>query len=125
MQPPAAKSGALAALLSALLPGLGQAYIGDRRRALIFVAPVLALVAFVFVLLANPSAAVRILDPTISFALMLLVIVYGVWWVAAILNAWRGGEHRTLASVAVALILVLIVGSADAWGALSLWRVRN
>ena len=123
--PAARKSGALAALLSTLFPGLGQAYLGHRRTALIFAVPVLALIAFVGFLLFNRSAAVRILDPTVSFAVMIVVILYGVWWVAAILNAWRGGEHRTVASVAVALILVLLVGSADAWGAVSLWRVRN
>jgi LCP family protein required for cell wall assembly len=124
-KPPARKSGALAALLSAIFPGLGQAYLGERRTALIFATPVLALIAFVVFLAANRSAAVRILDPTISFGLMILLIVFGVWWVGAILNAWRSGEHRSSASIVVALILVLIVGTADAWGAISLWRVRN
>ena len=124
-RPAARKSGALAALLSAIFPGLGQLYLGQRRTALIFAAPVVALIAFIGFILVNRSLAVRILDPTVSFALMIVVILFGVWWVAAILNAWRGGEHRTLASVAVALILVVIVGSADAWGAVSMWRVRN
>lgn len=121
----ARKSGAVAAFLSALFPGLGQAYLGDRRTALIFAAPVLALVAFVAFVIGNRSAAVRILDPTIAFALMGLVIVYGIWWAGSVLNAWQRGEHRTVASVAVALVLVLAVGSVDAWGAVSLWRVRN
>jgi len=121
----ARKSGAVAALLSALFPGLGQAYLGQRKTALIYAAPVVALIGFVGVLLGNRSAAVRILDPTIAFVLMGLVIVYGIWWIGSILNAWRDGEHRTVASVFVALVLVLAVGSADAWSARELWRVHN
>ena len=122
---PGRRSGGVAAFLSALFPGLGQLYVRDRTTALIFAAPVVALIAFVVFLLTNRSAAVRILDPTISFALMILVIVFGFWWIGAILDAWRGGEHRAVSSIAIAMILVLLVGSADVWGAVYFWRIHN
>ena len=125
-RPPAPhRSGAVAALLSTLFPGLGQAYLGDRRIALIFAAPVVALVAFVALVVSNRSVAVRILDPTVAFALLIVVGLFGMWWVGAVLNAWRGGEHRGLTSVLIALALVVAVAGADAWAAVSLWRVRN
>ena len=88
------RSGGVAAVLSALFPGLGQLYLGERKTALIFAAPVIALIAFIAFILMNRSVAVRILDPTISFGMMILVLVFGFWWVGAILNGWRGGEHR-------------------------------
>ncbi|MGI8927858.1 MAG: hypothetical protein ACR2H0_00125, partial [Candidatus Limnocylindrales bacterium] len=41
------RSGAVAAVLSTIFPGLGQAYLGHRRTALIFATPVIALIAFI------------------------------------------------------------------------------
>lgn len=120
------RSGSVAALMSAIFPGLGQAYLGDRRRALIFAAPVIALIAFVvLVLLINRSAAIRVLDPTVSFAIVILVLLLGVWWFTAIVNAWRAGPHHGTQSLAVVLVLLLVVGAADAYGTVYFWRIRN
>ncbi len=80
---------------------------------------------FVLLLLANPTAGVRILDPNVSFALMLMIIGFGIWWMAAVLHAWRGGLHRGFASVAVVSVLILVIGVGDAFAAVSMWRVRN
>lgn len=120
------RSGAVAALLSTMFPGLGQAYLRDRKTALIFAAPVVALILFgVIVLLNLRSAAARILDPTVSFGLVLVVVVVGIWWITAVLHAWRGGWHRGVASAAVALLLVLAVGAGGAWGSVYFWRIHN
>jgi LCP family protein required for cell wall assembly len=120
------RSGAVAALLSAIFPGLGQAYLGDRRKAIIFAAPVIALIVLVgLVLLFNRSAAIRVLDPSISFALVFVVVLFGLWWVAAIANAWMSGPHLGTAPVAVLLVLLLLVGAADAYGAVYFLRIHN
>lgn len=119
------KSGAAAAFLSAIFPGLGQVYLGDRRTGLIFAAPVVALIAFGALMLTNRTAALRVLDPAVSFALVVVVLLFGVWWVAAILHAWRGGVRHGTASVATVLVLVLLVGAADAYGAVYFWRIHN
>jgi len=118
------RSGAIAAVLSTIFPGLGQAYLGDRRTALTFALPVIALVAVV-VLIVISGAALRFADPTLSLGLLIVVILFGLWWVAAIAHAWNNGWHKGAASAIVVAVLVLAVGSADAWAAMSVWRVRN
>lgn len=122
---PAQRSGAVAALLSAIFPGLGQAYLGDRRTALIFAAPVIALFAFGALLLTNRGAALRVLDPTVSFGLVVVVVLFGLWWLAAVYHAWSGGLHHGTASVVAVLVLVTLVGAADAYGAVYFWRIHN
>jgi LCP family protein required for cell wall assembly len=120
------RSGAIAALLSFIFPGLGQAYLGNRRLAVIFAAPVIALIAIVaLVLLLNRGAAVRLLDPSVSFALVFLVIALAIWWIAGVLSAWQRGWHVGTASVAIALVLVLAIGAGGAWGAVYFWRIHN
>ena len=74
----------------------------------------MALIIFVILMLTNPMAAVRVLDPNVSFALMLMVIGFGIWWIAAVVHAWRGGLHKGFASVAVVLVLILVIGVGDA-----------
>lgn len=119
------RSGPVAALLSAVFPGLGQAYLGDRRMAVIFAAPVIALLIFGALMLTNRGAALRLLDPTVSFALVIVVLLFGIWWLAAIFHAWRGGLRNGTASVATILALVLLVGAADVYGAVYFWRIHN
>ncbi|MEY2470035.1 MAG: polyisoprenyl-teichoic acid--peptidoglycan teichoic acid transferase [Actinomycetota bacterium] len=120
------RSGAVAAFLSFIFPGLGQAYLGDRRRALMFAAPVIAVIGIaVLVLLLNRSAAVRILDPSVSFALAIVVILLAIWWFAAVLHAWQRGWHVGTASAAIAIALVLAIGVGGAWGAVYFWRIHN
>jgi len=118
------RSGAVAAVLSTIFPGLGQAYLGDRRTALIFALPVLALIA-VGVLIVVSGAALRFADSMLSLGLLLVVIVFGIWWLGAIVHAWNNGLHKGAASAVLVAVLVLAVGSADVWAAVSLWRVRN
>jgi len=127
------RSGAAAAFLSAIFPGLGQAYLGDRRAALRFATPVIALllVAAMVVLgiVFSPNALARAItlavDPFISLVLLVVLLVMGAWWIAAVVHAWRGGPHNGVASVVVVAVLVFAVGIGEVWGATSLWRIHN
>ena len=119
------RSGAVAALLSFLFPGLGQAYLGQRRTALAFAMPILGLIALGALALSARGAAFRVLDPTVSLGLIVLIVVVGIWWIAAVWHAWQGGWHSGTASLAVVVLLILTVGAADAWGAVQMWRVRT
>ena len=117
-------SGAKAAALSAILPGLGQWYLGQRRLAVVFAAPVIALLVFIGLVLTNPESFAKAAAPNISFALMLMIIGFGIWWMAAVLHAWRGGLHEGFASVAVVAVLILVIGVGDAFAAVYMWRIR-
>lgn len=119
------RSGAVAALLSFIFPGLGQAYLGDRRMALAFSLPVVLLIAFAVVALSVRGAAFRLLDPSVSLVLLAVIVALGLWWIAGVWHAWRGGWHAGTASVAVVVLLILTVGAADVWGAVQVWRVHN
>jgi LCP family protein required for cell wall assembly len=118
------RSGPVAALLSFLFPGLGQAYLGDRRRALTFALPVLAVIALAAFIVSSGSA-LKFADPTLSLGLLIVVLAFGIWWIASVVHAWNSGWHGGVASAVVVGILVLTVGTADAWAAVSVWRVRN
>ena len=73
----------LAALLSFVIPGLGQAYGGRWRIAIIFMTPVLALVAVVAGTLAGPLTQVR--EALFAREVLTAVLVGN-----GVLLAWRG-----------------------------------
>jgi len=103
----------LAALLSFLFPGLGQAYAGRRRAALIFAVPTLLLVAVV------AATLLGIVDPPrnvlLSTGFLVGVLVANgaifLWRSAAIADAglwpWRGtlSRERPWAGLAVMALL--------------------
>lgn len=123
------RSGAKAALLSAIFPGLGQGYLRDRRMALVFGLPVaLGLTLVLIALFAQGSLlslGARILDPGVAFPLAVVVLLLGLWWIAGIVHAWHRSRDGALKPLVVALALVLVVGSINAWGALGLYRIGN
>jgi LCP family protein required for cell wall assembly len=123
------RSGVIAALLSVLFPGLGHAYLGRSKDAAKFAMPVVfgLMLLAVAVVAAGGIArfGARIIDPTIAFATLVVVILVGLWWIIAMLHAWRFGEHGSGASIVALLALVLVVGAIDGYGAMSLWRIRN
>ncbi len=96
---------------------------------MIFALPVIV-VLFVVVLMILTGGGLagvggRILDPGFSFPAAFGVVALGVWWIAAIVHAWRNGRSPSPAFIAVPLALVLLVGVVDVWGATSLYRVGN
>ena len=85
----------IAALLSALLPGLGQVRLGARRRGALIALP------FVGVLVIGAAAVVldlhaaidTILSPGILVGVLVLVIAMGAYHLGAILDAFRLGRR--------------------------------
>ena len=113
------RSGAVAAILSFIFPGLGQAYLGDRRRALLFALPVVALIALIIVFVVASGGlsrvAVRFLDPGFVLAILIGFVAYGVWQAIAFIDAWRRGRQTkaspfVAAGLAVLLVFVQVVG---------------
>jgi len=123
------RSGALAAFLSFLFPGLGQAYLRRRRDALRFALPIL--IAIVLLVVAAVAAGgilrlgARVFNPTVAFGVAIVLVVVGVWWITAIVHAWWAGRHHGVASVAVVVVLSLTVVGVDVWGANQSWQLRN
>ena len=106
----------MAAVLSFIFPGLGHAYLGLRRQALIFAVPVLVLFLILLVWVMSSGltrAGVKLLDPGVAGLAAVLSVIVVVWWAAGIISAWRSGYHSSSASVAVpvALIGILVLAS--------------
>jgi LCP family protein required for cell wall assembly len=131
------RSGAVAAVLSFVFPGLGHAYLGLRRHALIFAVPAILLFAALGAWIATSGVAragARLLDPAIALFFAVLALVVGAWWIAAIVHSWRASRpvaasslRRTgsAAGVAIALpiALVAVVAVTSLYGANWAYRV--
>jgi LCP family protein required for cell wall assembly len=114
----------VAALLSTLLPGLGQWWAGSRRRALIVAAPFLALV--IVLVIAGLAIAARVVDnativgffvrPSTLAGLLILDGLLLVYRVAAIADAWWQARRRwpttrrRLAQASSLALLVVVLG---------------
>jgi LCP family protein required for cell wall assembly len=112
----------LAAGLSFVFPGLGDAYAGRRRAAVIFALPILILVAIVAGLLTGVIDADQSVLLSTGFLIALLVLNGAVmaWRAAAIAHAglWPRGatpEHeRRTATLLTAVLIALTIGM-HAW----------
>lgn len=85
----------IAALLSALIPGLGQARLGERRRGALIALPFVGLIALAAgALILDPKRALdTILSSGVLVALLVLLIVVAVYHLAAIVDAFRLGNR--------------------------------
>ncbi|MEP7378829.1 MAG: LCP family protein [Chloroflexota bacterium] len=121
------RSGVLAAALSFLFPGLGQAYLRHRRAALTFALPVLLVIGGVLLLVALDGVnrvGAKLLNPTIALVAALVVLLGGVWWIVNVLNAWRSGTRRRGANRAlVPAVLILAVAAGTLYGADWMYRL--
>jgi LCP family protein required for cell wall assembly len=115
----------LAAFLSFLFPGLGQAYNGDRMAAWLLAVPVAALlvVAIGLILLAQSQILARFLDVRFLIGLVALDTVLLAWRLVGILEAYLRRERpgwRRWTSYATALILALTLAmhAVPGWYAL-------
>jgi LCP family protein required for cell wall assembly len=96
----AGRSPLVAAVLSALLPGAGQAW--ERRwvASAVFLAPVavVALAAGIAVGASSlPALAGSLLAPGALTSLLVVDIVLLVWRILAVIDAWRGARPRSAA----------------------------
>jgi LCP family protein required for cell wall assembly len=113
----------VAAVLSFIFPGLGHAYLGRRREALLFAVPVLILFLAFAVWIAVSGlakAGVKLLDPTIALAFGLISVILVLWWAAGIISAYRAGRSGSQATVIVPVALILILLAITAVPALPL-----
>ena len=109
------QSPAVAAGLSFLWPGLGQFFLGYRRAAAILALPALLAVLLVAIQLDQGAImfAVSLWDPSYVAAIAALIIVLGIWRIAAVghafLTASRRRRSRSPELAFVAALMVVIV----------------
>lgn len=112
----------MAALLSALWPGLGQLALGARRAGWLLAAPPLAILALVVVALATSdrfALLAMFLDPGVIAALLVAQAALLAWRLAAVADALRRGagprQGRGSALTALALVFVLVPSAYAAY----------
>jgi len=126
MPPRARRSGALAAILSFIWPGLGQLYARRRVAAVLFATPALAAVAVVVYEARRGSLVLvsRLLDPGVITAIFVVVIAFGILRVLSVVHAFAAtgpwARSRTADRLATAFLVVAIVATHAA-GAVYLW----
>jgi LCP family protein required for cell wall assembly len=128
------RSPSIAAFLSFLWPGLGQAYERRRRAALIFAIPALIAAGLLLVQAARglDVLAVELITPTFALTVLIVVLLLGAWRLISIVEAamasgppraWRRGST---AIVVVALsAIVLATHGAAAYYAYSFYDAGN
>jgi LCP family protein required for cell wall assembly len=119
-QPPpdSARRTALAGILGLLLPGLGHALLGRRRATLVFLAPVLALIACLAVLYASggfPAILAFVVTPGVLPILAAVNVAIAVWRVAASVDVARGTPRPTQAFGVLGPAILLLVLVPHLW----------
>jgi polyisoprenyl-teichoic acid--peptidoglycan teichoic acid transferase len=90
-------SAVVAALLSFLWPGLGQGWIGSRRRALLFALPMMLFLAtgvLIVLVQGKARAAGLLLQPSVLLVLLALNLALLIYRILAIVDAYRGASRR-------------------------------
>ena len=103
-----------AALLTALLPGLGHLTLGDHRRAALFLAPVLTFagVTLLLVLLGGTTQLLILLVTPGSLALLgALNLLLAAWRLGALAHLLRGAQLPRRDRVFVAIATLLLVAA--------------
>ena len=126
-------SPAMATVLSALWPGLGQAYEGQRRTALLHALPPAIAIIAVAAYLGNrgaESAAALLIQPTVALAVLAVVIAVGVWRLASMAHAHAharavarraGATGAGRAGLATSVLAVFIVVALHAYAGSFPW----
>ncbi|MHB8960816.1 MAG: LCP family glycopolymer transferase, partial [Candidatus Limnocylindrales bacterium] len=125
------RSPAIAALASFIFPGLGHLILGRRRSALLYAAPVLILLALVGLRVLSDGLdvlALEMFSPTLSLTVLGIVVVLGLWWAIALVDAFSaaGGRRpwRRL-STGIAGGLVAVIAITTGFGAYSAWSLYD
>jgi len=141
---------AIAAFLSFLFPGLGQAYLGERRLALLLAAPVLVLLlaALLAVTIGGPAALNSAFSAGFLTALVALDLAIMAWRLFAIGEAGvksPGSERAAvpvtvggpspaerqpmtpgrIGTIAVVVVLMLLTVGMHAWAGMVIGRVNT
>jgi LCP family protein required for cell wall assembly len=108
---PRRRSLAVAAVLSFIWPGLGQWFHGRPGWARLFALPLLPVLLLAGLLLANgfESAALRLFDPTLALIVLVVVVLAGVWRVAALGELLMRVGPRNVRRVEIGIVLALAV----------------
>jgi LCP family protein required for cell wall assembly len=144
---PSSRHPALAAFLSFLFPGLGQAYAGNRRLAALFALPVIALVlaGVVAVLLAGRQTLNSMLSASFLTALIALDLALMAWRLFAIaqvgfappaalapvpagdaaIGSARPQSARRVGSLLLVAVLLLSTVAMHAWAGLLVGRLNS
>jgi cell envelope-related function transcriptional attenuator common domain len=101
----------LAAFLSFLFPGLGQAYNGQAGLAWLLAAPIFLLIAAIVVVLlvGSPRLLARLFDTRFLVGLVLLDVVVLAWRLVAVVQAHGHRDRPTLRSRATWVTAVLVI----------------
>jgi LCP family protein required for cell wall assembly len=115
------KSPALAAVLSFVLPGLGQIYAGRVLRGLVIGIPqTIAVIAFVWIFATRGAVATSAqlaVNGGVVAVLLVLLLVFRTWsvldayWIAAQRSSGLGGSRQRVAASVVALVLLLTINA--------------
>jgi polyisoprenyl-teichoic acid--peptidoglycan teichoic acid transferase len=115
---PPGRSSTVAVALSFLWPGLGQWYLGRPRLAAVFAFPIVVAAVGLALLAAGgiEGLAASLLDPTFDIALIVLIVLAGLWRLASMTEVLgssgrigspgRGKLRATFASLAIIVVAV-------------------
>ena len=112
----------VAAILSLILPGLGQILNGAVRRGILIALPTLALVGIVAVALSGGSKALLadLVQPSVLLVVLAANGVFGVYHVVAIGDAfwvsWRRGPKAASTGRSVAFLVIALVAALGLHG---------
>lgn len=103
-----------AQLLSFVWPGLGQLYLGQAGRAVLYLLPPLLLaVGLVAVILPSPQAfAARLLVPAVLIGALMLLAGHALWRILSVVDAWHSSRRmpaRRDSTMPLMVVLSLIV----------------
>jgi LCP family protein required for cell wall assembly len=124
----------IAAVLSALLPGLGQVWLGARRRGLALALPLFALlVTLVTAILVDPAATLdTLLHPGVLLGVLGLVVGLSAWHVTAVHDAFdlgarqdpRVARSRRRRNTQQPILVVALAGVIAVYGVIELVGMR-
>ena len=132
--PPRPRNAGLAAFLSFLFPGLGQGYLGARRMAILFAAPILALLVIVVAIKLGWAGQLgnELLSASFLGAALIVNAALAAWRLAAIASAGvaarpsilsRDTAHRWVSISLVVLLMASTLGM-HVWAGALIGRVN-
>lgn len=124
---PAARQASLAAFLSFLFPGLGQAYNGEVGLAWLLAAPILILIGagLVVVLVGMPQLTARLFDFRFLIGLIVLDLILLLWRLVAVVQAHAYRSRPTLRSRASWATALLVASTLAMHGVPAYYAVKT